>query len=69
MLCVINHSLGVQAGSGRERPQTHKALSIDCVSGHRSTDAIEEVFLRPGWIMLVLDTVIEKFSPESQSLD
>lgn len=70
MLGVIKHSLGMQAGSGRKRPQTHKALSRDHDNGHHSRDAVEgEVFLRLGWIMLVLDTVIEIFNPESQSLD
>lgn len=58
---------GKVAGSGRRRPQTHKALSIDCDNGCHSTDAIEgEVFLRLGWIMLVLDTISENFNPESQ---
>lgn len=30
---------------------------------------LEEVFLRPGWIMLILDTIIDNFNPGSQSLD
>lgn len=66
MLCVISHSLGMQAGSGE---RDHK-LSRDCDNGHHSTDAVQgEVFLRSGWLMLVLDTVIENFNPEGQSLD
>lgn len=59
----------MQAGSGRKKPQTHKALSRDCDNGHHSTGAIAGVFLRLGCIMLVLDTVIKNFNSESQSLD